>query len=184
MMRDIYIILSAFILSNNGFGQSKGQLSDRKIVASKYVISDQRKGDINRIIDTRYDKKGNPIEITEYVDGLFLKKELINYNKFGDEELIQQLDSLGNILEKKTFSFDALGNSLGYIVENAQHQIEEELVIELNKFGEKIAETLFEMNHQLKTKTIFEYNKIGLITEKRIYNNKNELIYRKASSYE
>jgi len=73
---------------------------------------------------------------------------------------------------------------LGYSLENANHEKQEELVIELNKFNDKISESIFDANHILKTKTIFVYDNKGLLIEKKTYNGNNELIYWKITNYE
>ena len=135
-------------------------------------------------IVTYYNKKGDPVEIIERINGVFSQKILYSYNKNGDEKTNCHIDSLGNVIDIKTFYYDTFGNSLGYSLENANHEKQEELVIELNKFNDKISESIFDANHILKTKTIFVYDNKGLLTEKKTYNGNNELIYWKITNYE
>lgn len=184
-MNLIYLVIFCFFeVSMSLYAQTKTQLSDRKIHKSLQKVEDFRKGNMNKITETTYDKQGNPIEIIEHINGQFAKHELTVYKNFNVEESVTRLDSLGKIQEVTTFLFDSFGNSMGYKTVNSAGEITEELVIELNKFNDKIKETYFESNHTLKSFTTYDYDKKGLIKEKCIYNDLGKLIYRKVNNYE
>jgi len=204
----IILQLSVF----NLFSQTRQQIKNRKIKSVLIRWEDFRKDSVSKKSErTKYDHKGNPIEIIEYDErgnivkwekasydkhgnrtsseqlnpfGKTIKKIITNYNRKGNETYYERMDSSGNTVKKVVTSYDKWGNVGERLETGSNGEITAWEKLKYNSYDDKISEISLDKNGNEIRKALYDYDGKGMLKSKKIYDEKGALIYSRDYTYE
>jgi hypothetical protein len=182
----LYFLLLLTSFFHFAYTQSRTQIADRKIKSLIQQIHDERRNvSQDKLIESKFDKKGNVVELIEYSqDKTILKWEKHTYNNKNQETGTQILDAQGKQISRIEIVFDKLGTKTLELFYLANDSLDEKNVFEYNAFSDKIAEINYDGKGIIKSKTIYAYDNKGLIKQKTILNADNKVIYSRIYTYE
>ncbi len=180
----LFFTIAFLFFYHSGWSQSKNQIKDRKIKSTQTHISDYRKENSNRVIFTKYDKAGNPIEVKEYKqDSTFIRWEKTTFNSNSDVLISISLGKDGQTLEKTEISYNSFEQPIEQKVTNGEDQLVEMIKFEYNQFGHKTIERQYNKDEKLVSYSKYVYDQKDMLVRKEIYNAKDELLYIKEVKY-
>lgn len=179
------VCLSVFLLSLSfASAQSEKDIQSRNIQSVKLKIWDSDNSKNNENTLSHYDKKGN---ITEFIsfdkDSIPEKWEQYTYNNSGDVLEEKKLDEKGKVKKVTTYSYNHLGKKTEEKQKDAEGKLIYTITYEYNGFDQKVAEIKTDAEGNLKEKNVYEYDNKGMLTSKKTFNKKGELVYSKSFVY-
>lgn len=174
------------LLSHSLFSQSRRTVRELGIKTVSAEQTEYKNGAVESGRNTfmSYDKKGNLLLEIEYnSDSTFRKKELNEYNC--KNNLIKNIvfGTNGNVKVTTLIKYNNFGDKIEEIQMDDAERVIEKTVYSYNGFGLKIKETVYDSNQKPKKITEYSYDSRGALTERKTYNDLNELISRKKYIY-
>ena len=182
----ILFALSGLICAVQVNAQSRHDVAERNIkscIERREIV--KKKSVRERTTFTRYDKDGNTIELIEFDrDSVAVKWEKRAFNKNGDETLVEQLDSAGQVQRRIITEYERHGKPILRTRYNAAGEVSSRTETDYNTFGDKILETDFGRDGKMKEKTVYEYDAKGMLTSRKNYNSEGKLTETVRYEYE
>lgn len=184
--KTLLITLLLFLVSVSAQSQSANDIRERKINSVYTITTDLRKGQsIVKSNLTRYDCKGNAIEIIEFsADSNIVSHEKFKFNKNKDETEDLILDTLGNTVKKIVTEYDKWKNTSLKFIYDRNGLLTEKTLYTYNNSNNKIAETTFDKEGKAIRKVLYEYDNKDMLVSRKTYNEKNEMTFSRIYSYE
>ena len=167
------------------WAQDTKDLVSREIKTVTVKVNDKDKPKNNEWTKTTYDKKGNVLSEIQYNDAEEITKwQKFSYNSHDKITEEQKLDKSGNI-EKTTYtSYNAQNQKKEEVAKDASGTVLSTIFYDYDGFGLRTSETKTDGKGNKKEKSVYEYDNKGMLVSKKIYNEKDELIYTKVLIYE
>lgn len=166
--------------------QSNKSIRNREIRAVTEKILDINKPKNNLWEKNVYDKKGNVIEFIEYdQEGNITNWKRFSFDSKGEEVIQEQkLSPEGKVQKSTAFHYNLRGQKEEEVVTKEDGSIISVTKMEYNGNGDRIKETKKNDKGDVMEIVLFEYDNKGMLTAKKGFNSKNELIFSRTLSYE
>ncbi len=192
--------------------QTKREIADRKIKSVLIKWDDTRNDSTGKKSElTKYDRRGNPIEVIEKdktgkivkwekasfdkhgnktsseqlnPSGKTIKITIIKYDRKGNEINNERIDSVGRPIKKIETTYDKWGNVIEKKETNASGEITDWEKSAYNNVNDKVSEISLDKNGKELKKAVYEYDSKGMLKSKKIYDDKEALIYSREYTYE
>ncbi len=166
--------------------QSKSEIKDRRIKSVTTSTFDIRKGDSTFKKNlSRYDRQGNVIESIDYdPNGNIKDHEQFQYNRHGDEVLYIQLSSDQKVMKRIESHYNQWNNLTEKITTVEGGTLSEKIELTYDPFNDPVLEITSDRDGKIIRRTEYSYDSKGMLIGKKIYNEKNILIYSKEISIE
>ena len=181
-----FLVLLMLASGFSSLAQSKKDIADREVKSVTTETEDLRKGDTtHRKNISRYDKHGNVIESIDYdVNGAVKDWEQFQFNKHEDEILYTKLSSDGNVVKKTVTLYNKWNNNTEKITTDPNGELIEKTSFTYNTSNNLIEETVTDREEKVTRRTTYSYDSKGMLTGRKIFNEKGELIYSRVYMYE
>ncbi|HYV91638.1 MAG TPA: hypothetical protein VE978_07645 [Chitinophagales bacterium] len=181
-----FFFLTMLLYAQPSFSQSQTDIKSRKIKSVTTLTTDKRKGDTTiRKNTSRYDAHGNVIESIDYdANGNVKDREQFQFNRHDDEVQYIHLSHDGKVLKKTVTQYNKWNNPVEKISYDASGNVIEKTSYTYNTSNDVVSEITNDKEGKVIRKTLYDYDNRGMLISRKIYNERDKLIYSRDFSIE